>query len=99
MSDSTRRATRRARLAAALLSCTLLAGCGSDNEDLVGVGDLRITCAAGSVSGAGSTFVQMLAQQWSKDYQGECAKATVDYKGVGSGAGIQQLTSGTVDFA
>lgn len=56
------------------------------------------TCASGSIAGAGSTFVQNIAQEWIKDFGDKCAGANVNYQGIGSGAGIQQLTAGTVDF-
>lgn len=56
-------------------------------------------CASGSISGAGSTFVQNLAQEWIKDFGSDCRGANVNYEGIGSGAGVEQLTSGTVDFA
>lgn len=56
-------------------------------------------CASGSISGAGSTFVQNLALQWIKDFGSRCSGANVNYQGIGSGAGVEQLTSGTVDFA
>jgi len=42
--------------------------------------------------------VQTIVQQWVKDYEVACPNATINYQGVGSGAGIQQLTAGTVDF-
>jgi phosphate transport system substrate-binding protein len=58
-----------------------------------------VTCADGTITGAGSTFVQTLAQQWVKDYGAACPGATINYQGVGSGAGVQQFVSGTVDFA
>jgi phosphate transport system substrate-binding protein len=57
-----------------------------------------VECASGAVTGAGSTFVQTIAQQWIKDFGGSCPGATVNYQGVGSGAGIQQFSAGTVDF-
>lgn len=57
-----------------------------------------VACASGSISGAGSTFVQNIAQEWIKDFGDRCAGANVNYQGIGSGAGIQQLTAGTVDF-
>ena len=59
----------------------------------------QVSCATGSVSGAGSTFVSTLMQQWIKDYGAACPGATVNYQAVGSGAGIQQLIAGTIDFA
>jgi phosphate transport system substrate-binding protein len=57
-----------------------------------------VACATGSISGAGATFVQNIAQQWIKDFGSACPGATVNYQGVGSGAGIQQFIAGTVDF-
>ena len=86
-------------LAAAALA---LAGCGSDdNTDSSNPITTPIVqnCATGAVSGAGSTFVQTIVQQWVKDYTGACTGSTVNYQGVGSGAGIQQFLAGTVDFA
>src|SRR5438105_11595959 len=58
----------------------------------------QVTCATGTLTGAGSTFVQTIAQQWIKDFQAKCAGATINYQGVGSGAGITQFNAGTVDF-
>jgi phosphate transport system substrate-binding protein len=94
--------------ATAALVITLVAGaCGSDNNSKgasasgssTTASTSKAACATGSVSGAGSTFVQTIAQQWIKDFQSACSGATVNYQAVGSGAGIQQLTSGTIDFA
>ena len=55
-------------------------------------------CGSGTITGAGSTFVATIAQQWIKDYQAACPGSTINYQAVGSGAGIQQFTAGTVDF-
>ncbi|MEN3315992.1 MAG: phosphate transport system substrate-binding protein [Acidimicrobiaceae bacterium] len=52
-----------------------------------------------SLSGAGSTFVQSMLQEWIKQYARVAPGVSINYQGVGSGAGIQQLTSKTVDFA
>ena len=57
-----------------------------------------IECATGTISGAGATFPLAIVQQWIKDYGAVCPGATVAYQPVGSGAGIQQLIAGTVDF-
>lgn len=43
--------------------------------------------------------MQNLAQQWIKDFGSRCSGANINYQGIGSGAGVEQLTSGTVDFA
>lgn len=82
----------------AVLAVALLAGaCGTD-DNTTGATDAREDCTPGSVIGAGSTFVQNIVQQWIKDYAAGCPGATVNYQGVGSGAGIQQFIAGTVDF-
>jgi phosphate transport system substrate-binding protein len=70
-----------------LLLPLLAAGCGgggggAESETLIG---------------AGSTLVAPLVAQWSSDYQ-QRANVTVTYGAVGSGAGITQITSRTVDF-
>ncbi len=67
----------------------------SASGDIVGTP----ACAGGSLTGAGSTFQQNMQQQWSKDFATKCSGAQVNYQGVGSGAGIEQFGSGTVDFA
>ena len=76
------------------------AACGSDNnkKSSSSATTVPIACDPGTISGAGSTFVQNIAQQWIKDFQAKCSGATVTYQGVGSGAGIQQFTAGTIDF-
>ncbi len=81
-----------------LLSTLGLSACGSDDNSTESA-SAPVDCAVGSISGAGSTFVQNIVQQWVKDYSGSCPGATINYQGVGSGAGIQQFTAGTVDFA
>lgn len=57
-----------------------------------------VACASGSITGAGSTFVANIAQQWIKDFGNACSGANINYQSVGSGAGVQQFTAGTVDF-
>ncbi len=87
-------------LAAALVTSTLvLAGCGSDTNSSTAKSATPANCATGSVTGAGSTFVQNIALQWIKDYTNSCKGATINYNGVGSGAGVQQFNAGTVQFA
>jgi len=52
---------------------------------------------AGSLSGAGSTFVFPLVSQWSAAYESGTG-VKVSYNPVGSGAGIQAITNRQVDF-
>jgi phosphate transport system substrate-binding protein len=53
--------------------------------------------ANGSLTGAGSTLVAPLMQQWSNDFEG-ANNIKVTYGAVGSGAGISQISNRTVDF-
>lgn len=52
---------------------------------------------AKSLNGAGATFPQPLYTTWFAEYY-KLTGVQVNYQGVGSGAGINQITSGTVDF-
>jgi phosphate transport system substrate-binding protein len=89
-------------LVAVLAALSMVAAaCGSNNNNKSSSSSgttVPIACDPGTISGAGSTFVQNIAQQWIKDFQAKCSGATVTYQGVGSGAGIQQFTAGTIDF-
>ena len=95
--------TGRTAAVLALLLIVLAGACGSSSDAkptaAASSSSSSEDCGTGIISGAGSTFVQTIAQQWIKDFSAQCPDATVNYQGVGSGAGIQQFTSGTVDFA
>jgi phosphate transport system substrate-binding protein len=54
---------------------------------------------AGSLTAAGSTFVQPFFTKAFYTYSGLNSGLTVNYSGVGSGAGITDFESGSVDFA
>ena len=89
----------------AVATCGVLAvavsACGSDNSDSTSSssGSASTPAAAADVtlSGAGSTFAAPIYQQLAGDLKGQ--GITENYQPVGSGAGVAQLTSGTVDFA
>src|SRR5258708_828658 len=49
------------------------------------------------VLGAGSTFVYPILVKWADGYR-TATGAKISYQAVGSGAGIRQIKSGTVDF-
>ena len=53
---------------------------------------------SGGLTGAGSTFVEPLLSKAFYAYSQQHPSVTVNYQAVGSGAGIQQFTKGTVDF-
>jgi phosphate transport system substrate-binding protein len=51
-----------------------------------------------SLSGAGASFPAPLYQRWFADFNKKNPNITVSYQSVGSGAGVEQFTKGTVDF-
>jgi phosphate transport system substrate-binding protein len=55
------------------------------------------TPGTSNLNGAGATFPQPLYNKWFDVYNQQFG-IKINYQGVGSGAGIQQITSGTVDF-
>jgi phosphate transport system substrate-binding protein len=58
---------------------------------------LAAQASALSLNGAGSTFIYPLASKWFYTYQQDKG-VEINYQSIGSGAGIQQLQSQTVDF-
>jgi phosphate transport system substrate-binding protein len=70
------------------------AACGStDNNSSTGG-----SSSSSALGGAGSTFQAPLVSEWATRFK-DSSGTTVNYQPVGSGAGIAQLTAGTVDFA
>ncbi|PMQ01418.1 MAG: phosphate ABC transporter substrate-binding protein PstS [Dictyoglomus sp. NZ13-RE01] len=55
------------------------------------------TLAQVSLTGAGATFPYPLYSRWFYEYEQE-TKIKINYQAIGSGAGIQQIKAGTVDF-
>jgi phosphate transport system substrate-binding protein len=51
-----------------------------------------------NLTGAGSSFVYPVMQRWIQGYSQAHTNVQINYQSVGSGAGIQQVKSGTVDF-
>ncbi len=52
-----------------------------------------------SLVGAGASFPAPLYQRWTSVYSQKTPNVRISYQSVGSGAGVQQFTKGTVDFA
>jgi len=50
------------------------------------------------VQGAGATFPNPIYKKWFSEYNKATPNARFDYQSIGSGGGIQQITSKTVDF-
>ncbi|MGQ9718835.1 MAG: phosphate ABC transporter substrate-binding protein PstS [Nitrososphaerales archaeon] len=49
--------------------------------------------------GAGATFPQPLISKWISEYNKQNSSVVINYQGVGSGGGIQQIKGKLVDFA
>ena len=84
--------TKRLLSVGAALALTIgVAACGSSSSD-------SSSGSSGSpLVGAGSTLVAPLMSKWQSDYAGK-SEETVTYGAIGSGGGIDQITSRTVDF-
>jgi phosphate transport system substrate-binding protein len=84
--------------AAAGALATTVAACGSsDNSSTASSGSGSSGSAKATLNGAGSTFAAPIFQQIGSDLKSQ--GLTVNYQGVGSGAGVSQFTAATVDFA
>src|SRR6185295_16198863 len=51
-----------------------------------------------NLQGAGATFPNPLYQKWISEYGKAHANVKIDYQSIGSGGGIKQIQSRTVDF-
>ena len=59
---------------------------------------LCVTASAQSLNGAGATFPNPIYQKWFTQYSTAHPGVQINYQSLGSGAGIRQVTAGTVDF-
>jgi phosphate transport system substrate-binding protein len=50
------------------------------------------------INGAGATFPYPIYSKWFDEYRKKSGGVQINYQSVGSGAGIRQVTEGTVDF-
>ena len=88
---------RKAWLAPILALSLSLTACGGaetgSNSTADGGGGESV-----SLTGAGASFPAPLYQRWFSEYNKENPNVQVTYQSVGSGAGVEQFTQGTVDF-
>ncbi|HLH34109.1 MAG TPA: phosphate ABC transporter substrate-binding protein PstS [Alloacidobacterium sp.] len=62
-----------------------------------------LVCAASAgfsqkINGAGATFPYPIYSKWFSEYSAQHPGVEINYQSIGSGGGIRQVTSGTVDF-
>ncbi len=77
-------------LAVALLA----AGCSSSSSNASSSGSFNGV----ALTGAGATFPQPIYALWTKNFLSVESGAKINYQAIGSGGGVQQFTSKTVDF-
>ncbi len=70
-----------------------LTGCGGSETATTSGGGKSV-----SLTGAGASFPAPLYQRWFSEYNKQNTNVQVTYQSVGSGAGVEQFTQGTVDF-
>ena len=98
------RNSRLGALAFAVAASLAVAACGSSSSSSssslsAAASSTASTTAAkgGTLNGAGSTFAAPIYQQWSSNLKSQ--GLTVNYNPVGSGTGVTDLQTATVDFA
>jgi phosphate transport system substrate-binding protein len=107
--EKTLRQRRVGAIAAAVLASLIVAACGSSSSSSGGGsaasgGSSSSSSSSSSggggkstVNGAGSTLAAPIYQQWASSLSGQ--GVTLNYNPVGSGTGIADLQTATVDFA
>ncbi len=89
---------KRKVLFAPLLALTLgLTACGGTQTSTTSEGE-NTGGKSVSLTGAGASFPAPLYQRWFSEYNNKNPQIKVSYQSVGSGAGVEQFTQGTVDF-
>jgi phosphate transport system substrate-binding protein len=75
------------RIQTLLLASVILAACSTEQKQQVQ-----------NITGAGATFPYPMYSKWFDEYGTVNPKVRINYQSLGSGAGIRQVTEGTVDF-
>lgn len=78
-----------------IYAASLLAGAGLT---LAGLSIVACKSNTVQVSGAGSTFVNPVMTRWVGNFSQSNPNVQINYQSIGSGAGVQQVKSKTVDF-
>ena len=77
-----------------------VAACGSSSDSSTSSNSGSAPAGApkgGAISGAGATFPAPVYTEWAARYK-DLTGTTVNYQAIGSGGGVAQFTTGTVDF-
>lgn len=84
----------------ALLSVLMLLGCDKDKPTSEGMSNTDRAKAPANISlqGAGATFPYPLYSKWMSEYNKLHPNVRINYQSIGSGGGIRQVVSQTVDF-
>jgi phosphate transport system substrate-binding protein len=101
--------SRLGALTAAVVFAALPIGCSkkpaatsdpaaTDNKPAASEPASNSTGAAVTLSGAGATFPQPLYERYSKEIKKDLPQLKINYQGIGSGGGVKQTISRTVDF-
>jgi phosphate transport system substrate-binding protein len=107
------RTNRLGGVAVSLAAALAIAACGSSSSNSsasaggggstgtssagASTGSGGASVSGGTLNGAGSTLAQPIYQQWGSNLKSK--GLTVNFNGVGSGAGVADLQTATVDFA
>jgi phosphate transport system substrate-binding protein len=101
MKEMTVRQRRVTAIASAILASLIVAACGSSSNSSSGSAGSGGSSSSGggksTLNGAGSTLAAPIYQQWASTLSGQ--GVTLNYNPVGSGTGIADLQTATVDFA
>lgn len=86
-------------LALSLAACSSSSS-GSDNgSDAGSTGGTDLSSLTATVAGAGATSQSKAVEAWVAGLQSTAPNVSITYDGAGSGAGVEQFTSGAVQFA
>ncbi|HYA78703.1 MAG TPA: phosphate ABC transporter substrate-binding protein PstS [Candidatus Bathyarchaeia archaeon] len=85
---------------ASLFSVAFIAGCNYGGEEPVKEKDFAVSASVKTAIGAaGSTFIHPIMTKWIDAYQQAHPSTMINYRAIGSGAGIDALRQSTLEIA